>query len=150
MKKATLTALAVSAIALGAITVGSAVSAYQGDYSKAGPEHSEEREAIVTQAFDNNDYNLWQENMQGRGRVTEVITEENFARFAEAHRLGKAGDIAGADAIRTELGLRTSNGQALSLGRGEGREQGKNGGNNGRRQGLMDGSSGNADCILNQ
>ncbi len=150
MKKTTLTALAVGTIALGAITIGSAVSAFQGDYKQEGPNHTEERETVMTQAFENNDYHAWKGNMQNRGRVTEVINEENFARFAEAHRLGKAGDIAGADAIRTELGLRTSNGQALSLGRGEGREQGKNGGNNGRRQGLMDGSSGNADCILNQ
>lgn len=149
MKKTTLTALAVGAIALGAITVGSAVSAYQGDYKQEGPNHTEEREAVITQAFENNDYHAWKENMQDRGRVTEVITEENFARFAEAHRLGKAGDIAGADAIRAELGLRTSNSEALGLGRGKGQKQGSGQGSN-KGKGLRDGSKGNANCMLNQ
>lgn len=147
MKKTTLTALAVGVIAIAAITIGSAVSAFQGDYTKTGPEHTTEREAIMTQAFENNDYQTWKENMQDRGRVTEVINEENFARFAEAHRLGKTGDIAEADTIRTELGLRTSNGQALGLGRGQGN---KDGNGRGRGQGLMNGSGGNADYILHQ
>ena len=47
--------------------------------------------------------------MAGKSRVTEVINESNFTQFAEAHRLGRAGDVAGVDAIRAELGLRTSN-----------------------------------------
>lgn len=162
MKNSTLTALAVGAIALGVITIGSAVSAYQGDYSTTGPEHTDEREAVMTQAFTSGDYNSWKENMAGKGRVTEVVNEGNFARFAEAHRLGDAGDTAGADTIRAELGLRTSNGEALGLGQGEGHGQGRgakdgsgtaranDGSGRGQGQGLRDGSGGNADCILNQ
>lgn len=154
MKKSTLTALAIGAIALAAIAVGSGVSAYQGDYTKEGPDHSPEREAIMTQAFDNGDYNAWMGAMTGKGRVTEVINEGNFSRFAEAHRLGNAGDAAGADAIRAELGLRTKDGGPLGLGHGEGKgnAEGSKSGRGGSRgqKGLRDGSAENADCTLNQ
>lgn len=37
--------------------------------------------------------------MTGKGRVAQVITEDNFAQFVKAHELGKAGDIAGAVAF---------------------------------------------------
>ena len=88
--------------------------AYQGDYSKKGPNYSEERHAVMTAAFEKNDYNAWKEEVDKnsrKGRVTEVVNEENFAKFAEARRLSSAGDTAGADAIRAELGLRTSDGK---------------------------------------
>lgn len=116
----------------------SVASAYQGDYSKKGPAYSEERHTTMTEAFNNNDYNGWKTQMEGRGRVTEVVNEGNFAKFAEARKLGTAGDTAGADAIRAELGLRTSNGEkgghgygkGQGKGNGEGRGQGENRGQN--------------------
>ena len=94
---------------------GSAL-AYQGDYSQKGPNYTSEKHEIMETAFVNNDYDAWQEQMTGQGRVSQVINQDNFAQFAEAHRLGKAGDTAGADAIRTELGLRTSNGEKMGAG----------------------------------
>lgn len=102
---------------VGAFAVSSAM-AYQGDYSEKGPEYSPERHVAMTEAMENNDYQAWSELMAGRGRITQVINEENFAQFAEAHRLGEAGDIAGADAIRQELGIRTSNGERVGTGLG--------------------------------
>jgi hypothetical protein len=86
-------------------------SAYQGDYTEAGPNCTPERHEIMEVAFDNNNYNLWKDQMSDKGRVADVINQDNFDKFAEAHRLGQAGDKAGADAIRAELGLRTSNGE---------------------------------------
>lgn len=118
---------------MGAFAVSSAM-AYQGDYSKQGPAYSPERHTAMTEAMDNNDYEAWSELMADRGRVTEVINAENFARFVEARRLGQTGDIAGADAIRQELGLRTSNGEKVGAGYGEG--QGRNKGE-GRGYGRM-------------
>ena len=67
----------------------------------------------------------------------DVVTEENFSKFAEAHKLGTEGKTAEADAIRTELGLRTSNGEKGGYGRGQGKgnEQGGKGENRGQNQG---------------
>lgn len=59
--------------------------------------------------------------MQGRGRVSEVINEGNFARFAEMHQLRLEGRNEEADQIRTELGLGLRNGSGNDQGKGYGR-----------------------------
>jgi len=129
MKKSYKTTIGVFALAAIALTGSQLVAnAYQGDHTKQGPNYSQERHEAMTQAFNNNDYNAWKEQMDGRGRVTEVVTEENFAKFAKAHRLGLAGDTAGADAIRAELGLRTSNGEKGGHGYGKGDGKGRGNG----------------------
>ncbi|MCK5459765.1 hypothetical protein KAI52_01480 [Candidatus Parcubacteria bacterium] len=118
---------------ISALAVSSAM-AYQGDYSKQGPAYSPERHTAMTKAMDSNDYQAWSDLMADRGRVRQVIKEDNFERFAEARRLGRAGDIAGADAIRQELGLRTSNGEKVGAKYGNG--QGKNRGNRQESRGM--------------
>ena len=105
-----------------AFTLSSAM-AYQGNPAQEGPDCSPERHAAMTEAMENNDYEMWSELIVGRGRVAKVISEENFAQFVKARRLGEAEDIAGADAIRRELGLRTSGGEKVGAGYGGG--QGK-------------------------
>ena len=112
-----------------AFTLSSAM-AYQGDPAKEGPDCSPERHTAMTEAMDNGNYAAWSELMADRGRVARVINAENFAQFAEAHRLSETGDVAGADAIRGELGLRTSNGEKVGAGYG-----GKQGNAMGDRQG---------------
>ncbi|XLQ20722.1 MAG: hypothetical protein ACKUBY_03020 [Candidatus Moraniibacteriota bacterium] len=149
MKKNYKTTIGVFALAAIALTGSQiAANAYQGDYTKQGPNYSEERHTTMTQAFESGDYNTWKGQMDGRGRVTAVVTEENFARFAEAHRLGLAGDTAGADAIRAELGLRTSNGEkgghGYGKGEGQGRGQGENRGQN--KGGNFVDADGNGTC----
>jgi hypothetical protein len=59
----------------------------------------------MTAAFETSDYDAWLALMDGKGKVTQVVTEENFSTFVEAHNLAKAGDIEGSKALRTELGL---------------------------------------------
>jgi hypothetical protein len=106
-------------LALAAVMGGaSAALAYRGDYQAVGPNHTAEREAQMTQAMTTKDYTLWKSLMEGRGRVTQVVNESNFAKFAEAWTLGKAGKTVEADAIRAELGLRTKNGAAVGAGYG--------------------------------
>jgi hypothetical protein len=61
--------------------------------------------------------------MQGKGRVSEVVTEENFARFAEAHRLATEGKIEEARQIRQELGLGLNDGNGSRNGAGNGQGQ---------------------------
>jgi len=117
-----------SALALVTVAgVAGSASAYRGDYKQQGPNYSEERHQLMEQAFENNDYNLWKSQMNGRG-VTNVINESNFARFAQAHRLADEGKYDEVNQIREELGLRTSNGEAMGLGRGNGNGEGRGNG----------------------
>lgn len=108
-----------AAIALGslALMVG-AVSAYRGDPNVQGPNYTVERHQAMTQAFEDGNYQAWKDLMAGKGRATQVVNEGNFARFAEMHRLMLAGDTAGAQKIRAELGLGMQNGQGRGQGQG--------------------------------
>ena len=118
-------------VMVGAFAISSAM-AYQGDYSKQGPEYSLERHSVIEEAINSNNYEAWSELMTDRGRIKQVISADNFERFAEARRLGEVGDVAGADAIRQELGIRTSNGEKVGAQYGEkqgrNREEGQRGG----------------------
>ena len=114
----------VAVIVVGVIA-SSSVSAYRGDYSVQGPEYSPERHAEMTEVMDSNDYEVWSKLMEGRGRVTQVVNEENFSRFTEARRLAQEGRYEEADAIREELGLRTRD--DAKVGTGEGMMNGRYG-----------------------
>lgn len=118
MNKKTI-ALSVTALVLAGAVLTPAVQAYRGDPNVKGPAYTPERHEAMTQAFDNNDYNAWKEQMQSRGRVTQVVNEGNFNRFAEAHQLAQEGKIDEANAIRVELGL--GQGQKKGNGNGSGR-----------------------------
>ncbi len=115
------TILALSAVALGIgafFATSSSALAYRGDPNVQGPNYTAERHEAMTKAFENKDYNAWKKQMQGRGRVTQIINESNFARFTEMHQLMLDGKTAEANAIRTELGLGLQNsGQGMSYGR---------------------------------
>ncbi len=79
--------------------------AYRGDASQTGPNYTPERHEAMEKAFENKDYAAWKNLMAGKGRVTEVINQDNFAKFAEMHKLRKEGKIDEANKIRAELGL---------------------------------------------
>lgn len=108
-KKTALLGAAVLIAGAAAITPN-LVSAYQGDPSVKGPSYTAERHETMTKSFENNDFNSWKEQMEGKGRVIEMVNEENFARFAEAHKLAAEGDLEGSKKIREELGLGLRNG----------------------------------------
>ena len=139
MKTSNKTLIGASAL-VAVILVGaySFSSAYQGDYTKKGPNYTEERHQAMEKAFESNDYDAWKEQMNGRGRVSEVINEDNFVKFAEAHRLAEEGRYDEADKIREELGLKTRNGERVGGGYGNrgGRGYGRmNNENRGQNQG---------------
>jgi hypothetical protein len=134
MKTKTMLIGGLSAFTLALVGISMA-SAYQGDYSKQGPNHTTEREATMTQIFNNTDYDSWKKQMEGKGRVTQVINKDNFAKFVEARKLGKEGKIAEADKIRQELGLRTSNGEKFGKGYDKGNDQRGKGMNRGFNNG---------------
>ncbi|MFC1711719.1 hypothetical protein ACFLZ1_03990 [Patescibacteria group bacterium] len=120
--------LGATAIILGGLVMGPKIAqAYQGDPSIQGPNCTAERHEAMEQAFENNDYNAWKELMSGKGRVTQVITEENFTRFAKAHELAEEGKLDEAKQIRQELGL------GLGNRKGDGSGQGNKGQGMGQR-----------------
>jgi hypothetical protein len=130
-KKIVLGSLTAAVISLG--VVGSAF-AYQGDSNVQGPNYSPERHTAMTAAFETGNYNSWKELMSGKGRVTQIINETNFTKFAEAHKLAVNGDVAGASTIRAELGLgQGSKGKGMKTGNGQGQSKGRGMNNSGAR-----------------
>ena len=118
MKKKT-ALLGAAAFIVGAVILSpSLVSAYQGDPGVQGPNYTAERHEAMTQAFNNGDYNAWKGQMEGKGAASRV-TEANFPRFAEAHKLASEGDLEGARKIREELGLGMKDGSGQKQGSGE-------------------------------
>lgn len=116
MKNASL-GLGVAVLTAGVLGMGlQAASAYQGDPSVTGPNYSADRHEAMQQAFADGDYEAWKELMDGKGRIAEMVTEENFTEFARAHELALVGDLEGAQEIRQELGL----GQGQRHGQGDG------------------------------
>ena len=112
----------------------SLVTAYQGDYSAQGPNYSEDRHEAMQEAFENVDYDAWVSLMTQDGRhprVVDVITEDNFAKFVEAHEFGMVGDSEKASELRAELGL--NNGRGPKNGKGYGNQQGLQKGSKMRR-----------------
>lgn len=105
----------------GLVIVPKAAEAYKGDPNVKGPNYSVERHTAMEKAFENKDYNAWNNLMQGRGRVTQVVNAQNFAKFAQAHELAEQGKTAEANKIRAELGLGLRNGTGMSQGMGYGR-----------------------------
>ena len=111
----------------GAGLYASTASAYQGDPTVKGPNYTAERHAAMQQAFLNKDYTAWKNLMAGRGRAAQIINQDNFAKFAEAHNLAVQGKTAEAQKIRQELGLGLNNGAGCGLKDGSGRGMGRMG-----------------------
>jgi hypothetical protein len=93
------------ALVLGLGVSGSAL-AYQGDFSKDGPNYTPDFQAQITEVLINKDYNGWKdlvENKVGEGSTSDVITKDNFDKFVEAWKLANEGKIKEANSIRREL-----------------------------------------------
>jgi hypothetical protein len=125
MKKTTL-GLGALVLGLGIISASAGTAlAYRGDPAVKGPNYSVERHEAMTKAFENKDYTAWKNLMAGKGRVTQVVNQDNFAKFAEAHQLALQGKTAEAQKIRQELGLGLHNGSGKTSG-GMGMDKGLN------------------------
>lgn len=125
MKK-TMLGLGALVITLGVVGAGmSTAFAYKGDPAVKGPNYSVERHDAVVKAFENKDYNAWKNLMQGKGKVSQVVNKDNFAKFAEAHQLALQGKTAEAQNIRQDLGLGLHNGSGRLMG-GHGMGKGMN------------------------
>ena len=133
MKKSTKIISGASALAIVAVTVATtgSVFAYQGDPSAHGPNYTPERHEAMEKIFENGDYDAWAKQMEGKGRVTEMITKDNFSKFAQMHELAEKGDMEGAQKIMEELGL------GHRMMNGEGFRRGNRGGALHRGMGMM-------------
>jgi hypothetical protein len=119
-KKALL--LGFSALVIGgALIAPQAALAYRGDPNVKGPNYTEERHEAMEKAFETKDYPAWKNLMQGKGRVTQVINKDNFAKFTEAHELAEQGKSAESLKIRQELGLGLQNGSGQGMGQNRNR-----------------------------
>ncbi len=127
MKNKILTLGATALVLGGLFIIPSTISAYKGDPSIEGPDCTEERHQKMEQAFESGDYQAWSNLMQGKGRVIQVVNEDNFAQFAEAHRLVEEGKMDEAKQIREELGLglRDGSGRGEMKGEGQGQRMGR-------------------------
>lgn len=116
MKK-TIVGLGVFGIIAGIAAIPSA-QAYQGDPAKKGPNYSPERHAEIQKAFETNDYESWKSLMEGRGKISQVITQDTFSQFAKAHILFAQGQREEAISILTSIGLAQNNGNGAGNGWG--------------------------------
>src|SRR5680860_412996 len=124
MKKITL-GLGALALTLGIVSLfAGSVFAYQGDPTVQGPNYSVDRHEAMEEAFENNDYEAWKNLMTGHGRVMQVVNQDNFAKFAEAHELAEQGNTVEAQNIRQDLGLGLRNGSGSGLGSRDGNGRG--------------------------
>jgi len=113
---------------VGMVFSATMISAYRGDYSVEGPNCDEARHEVMEDAFESLDYDAWYALMTADGRhprVVDVVTEENFATFIQAHEAGEAGDTETAAELRAELGLNNGNGPRDGSGYARGMGQGK-------------------------
>ncbi len=116
MKRTFLLAALVGLISLGAVF---SVSAWQGEKMKRSFDFDQEKIAMMEelrarvaekrqslgQAMAANDYSAWLELKTDRQACSEdLVTEENFALFSQAHQLLKDGQVAEARDIFISLG----------------------------------------------
>lgn len=63
--------------------------------------------------FENKNYSAWKNLIRGKGRITQVINEQNFSKFAQMHQLKMEGknDEASEIKIEWEFGLKNGAGK---------------------------------------
>ena len=72
---------------------------------RGGKKMTDVQRTAADTAIANSDYNAWKTAM-GDCPMTENITADNFAKYAEAEKLMKSGDTTGAQKIFDELGIK--------------------------------------------
>ncbi len=85
--------------------IAGASFAYQGNPDIKGLEYSSERHDAMEKAMEEGDYEAWKELMNNKGKVTQVIDEENFDKFVEIYNLAEEGKFEEARVMKEELGL---------------------------------------------
>lgn len=118
LKNITITIAVLGLILILGQTLASETFAYRGDPNKLGPNCTKEQHEAIQKALENKNYNEWRKLMTGKP-ILNKISEKNFAKFAEMHKLMLQGKTDEANKLRAELGL--GQGQRLGNGKGMGR-----------------------------
>lgn len=108
------------------------VFSYMGNPSIEGPHSDEQRHELMQKAFEENNYQLWLEQMTIEGKkygVLNKVNESNFEKFAQMRKAYLSGDNEKANELRVELGL------GLKNKNGSGNEMKNNGIGNGNKNG---------------
>ncbi len=83
--------------------------AYRGDYTKVGPNYTEERHTQMEAVMESGDYESWKALMTEDGRnpgvLRKIDSQEKYEAFVKARELAQEGDTEGANQIRESLGL---------------------------------------------
>ena len=122
---------------IGLLALPATVMAWMGQPS---PNYNTTVHQEVLDALESGNYQQWlavREKYGLRGRIANVITEENFGLYRDMHNAIMSGDMEKAMEIREELGLGQGNGKMFARG------QGKHGGF--RRRNFVD-SDGDGIC----
>jgi len=115
MKKTILYAgIAVLSLVVTTAIVSGATYAFQGKQMSWRNHDSEQHMAIST-AMENNDYNAWVTAVGENCPIVGKISEADFVKLTEAHKLRKSGDMEGAQAIMGELGVERPIGDKAKL-----------------------------------
>ena len=117
IKKITLATFSI--LAIGLIGSTGLVSAYQGNPDDQGPNYDTTLHDMKTDAFDTNDYEAWRfmmEDAPNQGRVLDLVNEDNFDIFVQAHNAAEDGDMELSKELRSQLGLNDGVGLADGTG----------------------------------
>lgn len=122
-----------SVFAIGLVASAGVASAYQGNPDEQGPNYDAGLHDLKTDAFTSGDYETWRylmEDAPNQGRVLDVVTEDNFDIFVQAHNAALAGDDELAVELRAQLGLNNGVGpqDGTGYGKGQGNRQGRGNG----------------------
>lgn len=139
IKKIALGIMAV--VGIGLLAMSPVVSAFQGNPNDHGPNYNADLHDLKVDAFNSQDYAVWKDLMEqsgAQGRVLDVVNEDNFNTFVEAHNAVLSGDIELANELRSELGLNNGDGPHDGTGfKGQGMEVGQGHGRMGAGDGQM-------------
>ncbi|MFA7169374.1 MAG: hypothetical protein WC178_00800 [Candidatus Paceibacterota bacterium] len=118
---------AVSLVMCSAVISANASNEATGQKRMSAENFSEEHYRAEKIAVESGDYASWKAAVEtcGNTKILENVTEENFARFAEAFKLRESGDLDGSKAIMEELGINPVMGENQRGERGEMKMQDK-------------------------
>jgi len=113
-KKEVLTTLGASLLVISAFTLPQVFASGNGNSDsslKNKPNFNSANREAIEEAITNNDYASWKSSVGDNNPFTGKITEDNFSRFAEAHRL-----MIQAKTIMEEMGLEGRMGMDMNMG----------------------------------
>jgi len=110
MDKKLITVFSLLAVAGIAALGATEAMAYMGDPSVKGPNYNEEIHTQMQEAIENRDYESWiqireENNLPMKGKMFQVMNEENFEQFVQLKEAMINGDDELANQIREELGV---------------------------------------------